>query len=107
MAGRPAPAEGARMRPAPCRLTRLRCGVATVWALVVGVAATAPALAVAQPGSPAHPGSTPHRGGVARDAHAGLRGVLDRAVREGSPGALAQVWWAGRTSTVSSGVADL
>jgi len=95
------------VRPAWCRLTRLRCVALMVLALVVGAAATAPALAAAQRVHRPHAGGRPHGGPVMHDAHAALRSVLDRAVREGSPGALAQVRWAGRVWTVSSGVADL
>ncbi len=75
-----------------CRTITLR--FLTVSALVLGVATT-----------PAAPGTAdPVR--RPRDAEAALGAVLDRAVSEGSPGALAQVSRAGRITTVTRGVAD-
>ncbi|GLX09082.1 serine hydrolase domain-containing protein [Microbispora sp. NBRC 16548] len=75
-----------------CRTITLR--LLTVSALLLGAAPVAPA-----PGA-ADPGRRP------RDAEAALGAVLDRAVSEGSPGALAQVSRAGGTTTVTRGFAD-
>ncbi|MEU8198141.1 serine hydrolase domain-containing protein [Microbispora amethystogenes] len=79
-----------------CGTKALRSLTASV--LVLGAAAPAP---VAEPGPRAPVASV-----AARVPGSELGAVLDRAVREGSPGALAEVSKAGRTETVARGLAD-